>query len=207
MAIRDALKQAAFSFRDVPICLNGPLVLRVENAREILEQATKRLRIGEIALARSYNQDRDDNPDGRLAQRSSTTENLQTEVDLARAAADAATATLEALEAEARAAAVVIRFTALPKGVFQKRRQDAGKDGEKLYSDLARETSAEVVNPEAPEAEKQLEPISGVIWDELEPALTAGQWQMIVSALDEINIVEARMNLGFLSKGSATTLN
>lgn len=208
MSVRNALKQAHFSYRDVPLCLNGPLVLALDGARAVVDDATKRLRFGEIALARALEPSEDaGGGDERMSQVSSTVDNLRSEVDAARSVVAEAQGELERVEARAREASVIIRFTALPKGQFQKRRQEYEKDGEALYSRLARETSSEVLNPDAPEDEKETADLDDEIWDDLEPALTAGQWQLIINAIDAINIVEARLNLGFLSSGSATTPN
>ena len=50
-----------------------------------------------------------------------------------------------------------------------------------------------------------VEDIDGDVWDMLEDSMTAGQWQQIVAALDEVNITMADRRLDFLERGSRKT--
>ncbi len=195
MELKDRVAGMRFAHRDVQISLDGALVMDREQAMADLANANAQLRAARRELSQAQSTE---GPDDRLGKGSSDPE-LEQAVDEAEAALAAAHTHLAELEERMREDLVTFRVTAITKDRFRELQVSAGGDPTKTYSLLAREC-VRWVNPEG-----EVEQISVEVWDELEPAMTQGQWAVFVDAIDEVNITLGRNRLDFLGRGSLTT--
>lgn len=195
MSLKDVIKSATMPFRDVPICLNGALVFEREQALLTINQASARLRMAEAAL-RQHRQE--PAADERLGAADPAYAEHEQAREQALADVEAARARVAGIEARMRASEVVFRFTALPKDDFEQIRLAAKGNASTLYTMLARASGKHVDGDE-------IDDIDDEVWELLEPNLTAGQWQLIVEAIDQVNVVEGKQGLSFLRSASPAT--
>lgn len=195
MSLKDVIKSATMPFRDVQVCLDGQLVFAREQALAGLNQASAQLRLAEAAL-RQHRQE--PLADERLGAADPAYAEHEQAREQALADVEAARAHILGLEERMRASEVTFRFTALPKDDFEQIRLAAKGDASALYTMLARASGKHVDGDEIAD-------IDAEVWDLLEPSLTAGQWQLIVEALDLVNVVEGKQGLSFLRSASRAT--
>lgn len=193
-SLKDRVKSARFAFRDVDVCMDGALVVERELAlAEVLAAGQDVQR-----LSRDIAKTSDDaGPDERMGQKPAFLVELEAELDAAQSSLADARARVDAIEQEMRDDVITLRFTAVQKSRFRELQADSETPSE-IYSALARECGKHV-NGDA------VEDIDGDVWDMLEDSMTAGQWQQIVAALDEVNITMADRRLDFLERGSRKT--
>ncbi len=195
MSLKDIIQSASLSVREVQICLDGALVFEREQAIAALNAASIQMR---MAAAQSREHRQEAAADARLG----VADPVHAEIERVGAAAgeevESARARVVEIEERMRAAEVTFRFTALPKHEFEQLRIEAKNDAGKLYGLLARASGQHVDGD-------TLADIDPEVWDLLEPKLTRGQWELIISALDQINVVEGKQGLSFLRSVSPPT--
>lgn len=195
MSLQDRVAGIRFAHRDVEISLDGALVVEREQALAAVHEARTALRTATRELARARDAE---SADDRLGKSTSYPELEQAVTDAEQAAADAQEKVRD-VEDRMRDDLVTFRVTAISKDRFREIQIQAGGDATKTYSLLARE-SVQYLNDAG-----ELEPIPGSTWDQLEPAMTQGQWGQLVAAIDEVNITLAKSRLDFLGRGSQKT--
>ncbi len=193
-SLKSRVKSARFAFRDVPICLDAALVIEREQALADVLTAGQDVQRASRDLATTAG---DMAPDERMGQKPAHVIELEHSVEAAKTALGEARSKVDEIEQVMRDDLVTLRFTAIPKDRFREIQAESGTPSE-VYATLARE-SGKHVNGDT------VEDIDGEVWDMLEGAMTAGQWQQIIAAIDEVNITLADRRLDFLGRGSQKT--
>lgn len=193
MALKDKLAGAKFNFKDLTFCLDGTLNARRDSLMQEL--------VTETAKAE---QNKDGKGDGRLGF------SKVSEVKKR----------LEALEERMRDKSIVLRFTAVNNGLWQKwiiqnppRKGNAtdqalGYNFETFFNLAARETGLYVEDAGTEENEFEdaiTEDIAADEWAKIFEAFTAGDWDRIQLALITLNQREGARGVDFLGRGSTAT--
>lgn len=193
-SLKDRVKSARFAYRDVDICMDGALVVERERAlADVLASGQDVQRLSSDIAKTSDDAGADD----RMGQKPAFLVELEAALEVAQASLSDARARVDAIEQEMRDDFITLRFTAVPKARFRELQAEAETPAE-IYSALARECGKHVDGD-------TVEDIDGDVWDMLEDSMTAGQWQQVVAALDEVNITMADRRLDFLERGSRKT--
>lgn len=193
-SLKDRVKSARFAFRDVDICMDGALVVERERAlAEVLASGQDVQRLSRDAATTAG----DLAPDERMGQKPAFVVELEDALEAAQSLLADARGRVDDIEQQMRDDLITLRFTAVPKARFREIQAESETPAE-IYSALARESGKHVNGDTA-------EDIDGDVWDMLEESMTAGQWQQIVAALDEVNITMADRRLDFLERGSKKT--
>jgi len=195
MSLKDKIASASLGHRDVEICLNGQLVMQRETALAALLEASRAHRQASLELAKMQ---QDGHPDDRLGKPVSHPILESAKATTAEKLEEAQQA-VQAIEDEIRGDVSTFRVHAIPKQRFEEIKLQGDGEATATYSLLARE-SVRYVN-EAGEEEE----IPSELWDQLEPNMTAGQWQEFVDAIDEMNLTLVAKQRAFLARGSQTT--
>lgn len=195
MSLEQKISKATLGFRDVEISLDGELVVHRELALAAVKEAAKAHTVALVALQHGEEQKHRDDRLGR----SVGLPKLKKAVKDTEAGVVAARAKVEEIEAAMAEDLATFRVLALPKDTFNELKLEGAGDASKTYSLIAR-ASVKYVNDAG-----EVEPIAAELWDQLEPNLTEGQWQLFVNAIDELNIISGRNRQAFLALGSETT--
>lgn len=195
-SLKSRVKSARFAFRDVPIYLDAALVIEREQALADVLTAGQDVQRASRDLTKTTD---DQAPDERMGQKPAHVIELEQAVEAAKTALDEARSKVDQIEQAMRDDLVTLRFTAIPKDRFREIQAESETPSE-VYATLARE-SGKHINGDT------VEDIDGEVWDMLEGAMTAGQWQQIIAAIDEVNITLADRRLDFLGRGSQKTQN